>query len=112
MACRERDFTRDELLSLTIADIDNDIRSVEYFKTEIWANEESSVGVRTHVRKDGSTFPVEIISNLIDMDDQTGPAELNPAAQRFCTLFAETDSAALPRHPSPGERCSLACPAT
>ena len=70
VACRERNYTREELLSKTVADIDVDIPSIEYFQSMIWPGNQAPVIVRNHSRKDGSVFPVEVVSNLIEVENE------------------------------------------
>jgi PAS domain S-box-containing protein len=68
-ACRDLGYTRDELLSLKVSDIDP---SVDEFCRSRIANELAQSGFVTfeslHQRKDGSTFPVEINLKRVELD--------------------------------------------
>jgi PAS domain S-box-containing protein len=71
-ACRQTGYTREELLTLTVADIDaksvdRDDRSRFWLSLQPGASAQVSV---THRRKDGSTYPAEVHLNRLDLDDQ------------------------------------------
>ncbi len=78
-ACRNTGYTREELLSLTVADIDPD--SVDRGDAErMWATLQSGASATiaaVHRRKDGSTYPCEVHLNAIMLDGQ--PAILGVA---------------------------------
>ena len=72
MACRNTGYNRDELLSMTVADVDLD-SDVQ----KDWAGHWRSLPVgptvqldRVHRRKDGSTYPVEVRLNRLDLQGQ------------------------------------------
>jgi len=65
-ACRSMGYTREELLSMTVMDIDPD------FSLEMWekfwqthSRDKVQTFETTHLRKDGSRFPVEITTNYL-----------------------------------------------
>lgn len=66
-AYRALGYTREELLSMTVHDID----PVSTNSEEIWAQLNQSGAAQfesVHRRKDGSTFPVEVSTQLIQLD--------------------------------------------
>ncbi|MDH5357571.1 MAG: EAL domain-containing protein [Gammaproteobacteria bacterium] len=70
-ACKHLGYSREELLSLSIPDIDPEV-SVESWnaywkKVRVvgWRRFETS-----HKRKDGTIIPVEIVSNIMEFDDE------------------------------------------
>ncbi|UCD38223.1 MAG: PAS domain S-box protein [Fidelibacterota bacterium] len=81
-ACRSLGYTRDELLSMTVHDVD------PHFPQEVWPahweelqREGSLVLNSEHRRKDGSLIPVEIIANYVEY----GGEEYNCAFARDIT---------------------------
>lgn len=72
-ACRSLGYTRDELLGIHIWTLDRD-RDLEAFPAE-FARLQSSSGSTAytahHVRKDGTTFPVEARISIIEHDTET-----------------------------------------
>jgi PAS domain S-box-containing protein len=60
-ACESLGYTREELLSMTIADVDPDFLSPEEYPVSFEG---------THRRKDGTTFPVEIRLTALDAGGQ------------------------------------------
>ncbi|MHC4874727.1 MAG: response regulator, partial [Planctomycetota bacterium] len=70
-ACLETGYTEEELLSLNVVDIDGTIVTREAFSefTKALSPEKTTTLESTHIRKDGSSFPVEItISRLTTID--------------------------------------------
>ena len=70
-ACRSLGYSRDELLSMSIPDIDPDFSSKDW--SGFWRNilRKKVLGFETvHQRKDGSTFPVEITANHLEFGGQ------------------------------------------
>lgn len=68
-ACQELGYTREELLALTVADVDPNAR-VEDFQGGLKflrAAGGSTVVETLHRRKDGSTFPVEVSIKLVSL---------------------------------------------
>jgi PAS domain S-box-containing protein len=68
-ACAEHGFTREELLSRTVFDLDPTVDHNEHLRRIKQLRKSGSLlreGV--HVRKDGSTFPVEISIGLIQLE--------------------------------------------
>jgi len=68
-ACRSLGYTRQELLSMTVHEIDPD------FPPEVWPEhwrqlkEKGSLTVQSHHRtKDGRVFPVEIVTNFVEFE--------------------------------------------
>lgn len=67
--CRDLGYSQEELLSMTISDIDIGLTVTQ--RDEIKAHILQKGGERfetIHRRKDGSTFPVEVSSKLIELD--------------------------------------------
>jgi PAS domain S-box-containing protein len=68
-ACSEVGYSRGEMLSMFVYDIDPNLTAEEYAAiTEELAHTRTLVKERTHRRKDGSTFPVEVNISLIHVD--------------------------------------------
>ncbi|WP_304511305.1 PAS domain-containing sensor histidine kinase [Desulfopila sp. IMCC35008] len=69
-ACAAHGFTRDEFLGRPVADIDDEDgkRLVKKHTAEIMTGEPFYVE-NTHIRKDGTTFPVAVNAQRIDMSD-------------------------------------------
>ncbi len=87
-ACRSLGYTREELLSLTVSDID------PLFPAEKWPahwqelKERGSLSFEsTHRRKNGTTFPVEIRTNYLEFEDR----EYNFASARDITERKQAD---------------------
>jgi formate hydrogenlyase transcriptional activator len=71
-ACETLGYDRDELLQMSISDIDLEI-SKEKHKQRYWDSLQSEKHITfegTHQRKDGSTFPVEVRLGRVDLGDQ------------------------------------------
>ncbi|MCG6932702.1 MAG: EAL domain-containing protein [Gallionella sp.] len=70
-ACRERGYTREELLGMTIPDINPELPA------DVWADhwqrsrEKGTLTFESrHLRKDGSMFPVEVSANFVKFSDR------------------------------------------
>lgn len=70
--CLALGYTRDEFLSLTVRDIDPtfDSTSMDMFDEQI-GRTNAAVFERTHRRKDGSTFPVEIGVKFVEIEGKS-----------------------------------------
>lgn len=71
VACQNLGYTREELLSMRIWDIDRDFTYPKFL--EKWAALKAKGAVKfesLHRRKDGSTFPVEVSSNYLKYEDR------------------------------------------
>ena len=67
--CLDLGYTREEILSLTVLDIDPALNFAGFAKTMKGLNQISSARFETlHRRKDGTTFPVEVSINQIRLD--------------------------------------------
>ncbi|MEP3479126.1 MAG: PAS domain S-box protein [Fuerstiella sp.] len=65
VACQRLQYTKEELEQLTVADINPDIDSVKEFKESFWPRikqEQNMAFELRHQRKDGTIFPVEIVT--------------------------------------------------
>ena len=72
-ACSSLGYTREELLQQTIEDVDLHTREDEAVKTGIWKRLKPGEAVTfesTHIRKDGTTFPVEVRLGRLDLGDK------------------------------------------
>jgi PAS domain S-box-containing protein len=74
-ACEHLDYTREELLSMCVTDVERSLQEREF--EDIWntlsANRDSDEPLTregTHRRKDGSTLPVEVRVGLLTLDDE------------------------------------------
>ncbi|MHB8809847.1 MAG: ATP-binding protein [Desulfobulbaceae bacterium] len=70
--CDKLGYTREELLSMSVADIDAKIKGGE-FPDNLWSGllpNEPVTLQSVHQRRDGSTFPVEIRMGLLDLGEQ------------------------------------------
>jgi PAS domain S-box-containing protein len=69
--CRQLGYTREELLSMTLFDIDPDIPSGAW--QDLWETRKQQGAITfaaRHRRKDGSIFPVEITANFVSFNDK------------------------------------------
>jgi len=70
-ACQVLGYTRDELLGMSVHDIDPDFPAAVWEQTWLAVKERRLTTFRSHHRtKDGRTFPVEITTNYFDLDGQ------------------------------------------
>ncbi len=72
-ACRMLGYTRDELLTMRLQDVDQDLDSeaTSRYRQKILAGEEVAGLQTTHRRKDGSAITVEVLAQLVQVDDQS-----------------------------------------
>ncbi|MBN2214253.1 MAG: PAS domain S-box protein [Bacteroidales bacterium] len=71
-ACHQTGYSREELLQKTVMELDSNFPSLEKL-TGLWSGILPEQSVKTegnHVRKDGSTFPVEINISNIELDNE------------------------------------------
>ncbi|MBE0652115.1 MAG: PAS domain S-box protein [Bacteroidales bacterium] len=68
-ACTDLGYTREELLKLSVFDIDPD-RKWKNFKQVIKAlrHSDSTIIETTHIKKDGTIFPVEVNVNIVELE--------------------------------------------
>ncbi len=70
-ACKMLGYTRQELLQLTILDVDPELTEEGWFELwEFFKQAGSSTFERLHRRKDGSTFPVEVTATYLQYTDK------------------------------------------
>jgi|GEM_PF-238131 len=71
-ACKSLDYTLDELLRLRVVDIDANFSSESDWKSEheITVRDGKRLVETKHKRRDGSTFPVEISSGIIEKEGE------------------------------------------
>ena len=68
-ACADHGYTREEILSRTVFDLDPTLDHDEYLRRNKQLRESGSlIREGVHVRKDGSTFPVETSIRLIQLE--------------------------------------------
>src|SRR3984957_17495598 len=68
-ACLDLGYSREELLSLSIYDIDPNVDQSMFAKLSVKLRDPGSVTFEsTHLRKDGSTFPVEVSTKYVQLD--------------------------------------------
>lgn len=70
-ACQQTGYTREELLQKTVMELDSSYPTLES-AMELWNGMQKERSVKTeggHVKKDGSTFPVEINISTIELDN-------------------------------------------
>lgn len=68
-ACTQIGYTRQELLSMSVSDIEVDIPTIEVFENEVAPRIRSQKNVLfpgSHRRKDGTTFPVEVAATIVE----------------------------------------------
>jgi PAS domain S-box-containing protein len=86
-ACTELGYSREELLSMTISDVDPDISSDSISQVAEQMRDTGSVTMeRTHRRKDGTTFPVEANLRKVQLDREYGVAVVRNITERNQTL--------------------------
>ena len=71
-ACRSLGYTRDELLSMSVTDVETNISTDDI--QQVWNELKESENIRlngTHKRKDGSSFPVEASLGSIHIDNES-----------------------------------------
>ncbi|MDY0327236.1 MAG: PAS domain S-box protein [Arcobacteraceae bacterium] len=71
-ACKALGYTSDELLNLSVGDIDPDWPSEKW--SEYWEvlKQETTMTMKLrHKRKDGSIFPVEVVANYIEYENES-----------------------------------------
>lgn len=71
-ACSSLGYTRDELLTMSVSDIETNISTNDI--DQVWNKLKDSETFRvngTHTRKDGSSFPVEVSLGSIHIDNQS-----------------------------------------
>lgn len=103
-ACKDLGYTREELLGMTVFDIDLDADKACHAATlEELRHSGCFVKEAVHRRKDGSTFPVETSMNYVELDHsyivvvardisdrKRAEAALRSSEQRYRTLFEKT----------------------
>ena len=68
-ACKDLGYTREELLSMTVFDIDREIDESMHAKMLAELRDSGfAIQQSIHTRKDGSTFPVEISLRRVELD--------------------------------------------
>lgn len=71
-ACNTLGYTRDELLSMRVPDIDQDLSAAQWDKLGRDLQSQPSVTIESlHRRKDGSKFPVEVNISLVRIADRS-----------------------------------------
>ncbi len=72
-ACKNLGYTREELFNMRVKDIDDVLPDNFFWKEHVKEMREKGYRVveGRHRRKDGSTFPVEVNANIIDLGKQS-----------------------------------------
>ncbi len=74
-ACMELGYSREELLSMTVFDIDKDINEIWRARVRQQVRESGfAIMERVHRRKDGTTFPVEVNFRKVQLEREYGVA--------------------------------------
>ncbi|MDD5716847.1 MAG: PAS domain S-box protein [Sulfuricurvum sp.] len=82
-ACRALGYTRDELLSMNVREIDLEISDLQLQQlTEVLNDKGSSIFESAHRRKDGSTFPVEISISSVKSDKEYNVSVVRDITER------------------------------
>ena len=70
-ACRKLGYSRDELLGMSVTDIDINYTTKQFSSIRRKMTNEGSVAFRSrYMARDGRTFPVEVIANYIHYNDE------------------------------------------
>ncbi len=72
-ACNRLQYSATELTSMKVIEINPDVKSLHEFQTRFWPmiqRDKSVTFELRHQRRDGSIFPVEIATHLIDFEDE------------------------------------------
>jgi len=99
--CRDLGYSREEMLSMSITDIDPTFTPKLYEEIQNWMRLSGSVRFEAvHRRKDGSTFPVEVSTKMIVLDKtyalnivrditerRRAENELRESEEKFRTIF-------------------------
>lgn len=82
-ACQDLGYSREELLSMSVPDIDPSFSTDFVEKTMAQIRQQGSIQFESlHRRKDGSTFPVEISAKLIELDKPYGVTIVRDISKR------------------------------
>jgi PAS domain S-box-containing protein len=82
-ACLQLGYSREELLSMTVFDIDTDIDRAVLAGVEQQLRESGFATIeRVHRRKDGTTFPVEVNLRKVQLDREYGVAVSRDITER------------------------------
>jgi PAS domain S-box-containing protein len=86
-ACIELGYSREELLSMTISEVDPDVTGESIAQVAQQMRDTGSVTMeRTHRRKNGTTFPVEANLSKVQLDREYGVAVVRNITDRNETL--------------------------
>ncbi|MGB9205740.1 MAG: PAS domain S-box protein, partial [Terriglobales bacterium] len=82
-ACMELGYSREELLSMTVFDIDKDINEASRARVRRQVRESGfAIMERVHRRKDGTTFPVEVNFRKVQLEREYGVAVTRDITER------------------------------
>jgi len=92
-ACRELGYSREELLTMSVQDIDPDMDTDTVLMVEEQLRESGSARFETtHRRKDGAIFPVEVNMGTVILDKPYGLAIVRDITERKQTTQALEES--------------------
>ena len=81
-SCLSHGYSREEYLRLSVSDVDPDMTSVSWEEMTKGKLKGTHSRESTHLRKDGSTFPVETIFNAIRLDREYSVAVVRDISDR------------------------------
>jgi PAS domain S-box-containing protein len=92
-ACKELGYSKEEMLSMSVLDIDPKMDADAFKESKIQLQKEKKLRFEgIHRRKDGSTFPVEVNSRLVELDKPYALSIVRDVTERERTEQSLRDS--------------------